>query len=164
MSKLNETKIMQRMIAALTQRQMPLSVQNTDTTISPKLRRLMKKTKQEIKKKDLMLPSTLKIKASTAASPVYAFSILPVVRNNSIGYRYSETNESPLAYNPPYGILPQLATSDPEELLRLANHFSVLKYQYQERGDYYHAWLFGWRQRMIERVLNRTAQIDVEFQ
>lgn len=140
---LNEKQIYCRLVAALTQRQLPLHL-------------------KKVKKASNKLPDTMQLKASVNDSPIYAFSILPVqVKRHELGLKYRETTELPLAYNPPYGILPQLASLDPIQLRKLANHFSVLKFQCQERGNYYHAWLFGWRERMIERVLNNTATLEL---
>ena len=84
----------------------------------------------------------------------------PIVKTKGPRFTYKEDQLHKYAYNPPYGIVPQLASLEPEQLLELANQFSIMKYQYMERGDYLRANLFGWRQRFIERVLSRTTHID----
>ncbi len=84
----------------------------------------------------------------------------PVVKVKGSGYKYKENQMNKYAYNPPYGVIPQLENLNPDQLRALADEFSIMKFQYQERGDYLRAWLFGWRQRLIERVLSRTATID----
>ena len=84
----------------------------------------------------------------------------PMVKTKGPKFTYKEDQLHKYAYNPPYGIIPQLASLDPEQLLELANQFSIMKYQYMERGDYMRANFFGWRQRFIERILSRTTHID----
>jgi hypothetical protein len=147
---LDEERILRRLVSATMPKESPINL-----------------------KSDGVYQTSAKVK-----KPVYAFDIveiktrvdkqkqsrktdsIPFERKKNAGYVYKENQLHKYAYNPPYGILPQLATLNPDELLSLANQFSIMKFQYQERGDYLRAFLFGWRQRLIERVLSRTATIE----
>jgi hypothetical protein len=131
-----------------------------------------------------LMPQVIKTKGSkkveASSKVVYAFDIAeharlrkiedilfrdlgmaPVIKHKPVRYNYKESVENKYAYNPPYGVIPQLAELSTEELKKLADKFSILKFQYMERGDYLRSFLFGWRQRLIERVINGNATIQV---
>jgi hypothetical protein len=70
-------------------------------------------------------------------------------------------NENPFAIDPPYGILPTLITASPEELIEAADKYSVAKYEFLRRGDFYRSWQASWRQRLIEQVLQNITSIGI---
>jgi hypothetical protein len=142
---LDEERILKRLVATTLPKKLPIEGKQITASGS-----------KEIYAFDIV---TIKDKVARERQNVKNSSV-PFVRKKGSGYSYKEDQLHKYAYNPPYGILPQLATLNPEELLALANQFSIMKFQYQERGDYLRAFLFGWRQRLIERVLSRTAHIE----
>jgi len=77
------------------------------------------------------------------------------------GFTYQELPEIETTENDPYGILPELVTATPEELIEAADKLAAAKYEYTRRGDYHAAWKAGWRERLIEKVLQGTARVGI---
>ena len=61
----------------------------------------------------------------------------------------------------PYGIIPFAMSASREELIEAALAFETAKYELIRAGDYYKAWLYGRRQRMIEGVLTGMTQFKL---
>lgn len=85
----------------------------------------------------------------------------PMVVSPGLAIRIEEKPSNSFAFNPPYGILPTLLSASPEELIEAADKFSVAKYEFQRRGDYYRAWQSAWRQRLCEQVLQNITSIGI---
>lgn len=157
---LDEDRILKRVVAALSSHT-PVRVVETDingkerTTASNKFYTLAF---------DVVMDESLKMPRDGATkrySPPNGFAPVTKIKPTSLNYR-EYPFENMLPYNPPYGIFPQLMTLDPAELTSLANQFAVKKYEYLERGHYWLSFLYTWRQRLIERILNRTATMEVQ--
>lgn len=79
-----------------------------------------------------------------------------------LAFRIEERDSNPFTSpNSPYGILPELLTASPAELIAAADQYSVAKYEFLRRGDKYRSWQAAWRQRMIEQVLANITSIGI---
>jgi hypothetical protein len=91
---------------------------------------------------------------------------VPVVTKPGIAITMKESHTNAFNTNPPWGSLPFLVqiqnqTVSVEEALMAADRCAIAKNEFTARGDYYRAWQFGWRQRMIERVVQGLTKFGL---
>lgn len=86
----------------------------------------------------------------------------PLEIRPGVAFRVEENQGNPLlSMGQPYGILPFLTSASPAELIAAADSLAAAKYEFTRQGNYYNAWLCGWRERLIERVLAGITNIGI---
>ena len=84
--------------------------------------------------------------------------------STSIGMR--EKHDNAFAINPPWGVVPFLLRMQGgeipvEEIMRAMDACAIAKNEFTRRGDYYRAWQYGWRERLIGRVLQGLTTFGI---
>jgi hypothetical protein len=90
----------------------------------------------------------------------------PVIVRPGTSLGLKDKHDNPFGINPPWGVIPFLLKMQGgeipvEEIMQAMNNCAVAKNEFTRRGQYYEAWQWGWRERLIARVLKGLTTFGI---